>query len=45
MVPCVCCGAIYSDEEADQITYENDSPRIFTREQLDYIRRAEEETE
>jgi hypothetical protein len=31
-VPCVCCGATYSDEEADQIA-DNPVNRHFTPEQ------------
>jgi hypothetical protein len=46
MIPCVCCGAMYNDEEAKRIAYETANPgRCFSQEQLDYIRRQEEDAQ
>jgi hypothetical protein len=43
MIPCVCCGAMYSDEEAQQIAYEN--TRVFESQQLADIERMKAESE
>ena len=39
MKPCLCCGAIYSDEEAEALTPKHE--RRFTREQEELIERLE----
>lgn len=43
MLPCVCCGAMYSDEEAERIG--NESTRTFSAQQLAIIAAHEAETE
>ena len=43
MKHCVCCGAPYSDEEADAIA--NESTRTFSAQQLAEIARHEAESE
>ena len=44
MVPCVCCGAMYSDEEAEQIANASSMVyREFTGDQLAIIARHEAE--
>ncbi len=46
MIPCVCCGAQYSDEEAEQIAEESKKAyRRFTAEQQAIIDRLEAESE
>ena len=43
MIPCICCGAMYRDEEAERIA--NESTRVFSAEQLAIIAQHEAESE
>jgi len=46
MIPCVCCGAMYSDEAAEQISNaSNAAYHEFTGDQLAIIARHEAENE
>ena len=46
MIPCVCCGAMYSDAEAERISEESEmNYRRFTADQQAIIARHEAESE
>jgi len=45
MLPCVCCGAMYSDEEADAIANDSRSHGGFSAAQQAIIDRLEAESE
>jgi hypothetical protein len=45
MIPCICCGALYNDEEAERIANDSRSHGGFNAEQQAIIEQHEAESE